>query len=76
VYACTVPDLPVADQRMFLKLRHSFIKSLSGLCAKKLPGLFLCNLQQFDMIKKQHFEKKITRRIMQSAIQLFVLDFS
>jgi hypothetical protein len=31
---------------------------LSGLCAKKLPGLFLCNLQQFDMLKKQHFEKK------------------
>jgi hypothetical protein len=31
---------------------------LSGLCAKKLPGLFLCNLPQFDMLKKQHFEKK------------------
>jgi hypothetical protein len=27
------------------------------LCAKKLPGLFLCNLQLFDMLKKQHFEK-------------------
>jgi hypothetical protein len=27
------------------------------LCAKKLPSLFLCNLQQFDMLKKQHFEK-------------------
>jgi hypothetical protein len=26
------------------------------LCAKKLPGLFLCNLQLFDMLKKQHFE--------------------
>jgi hypothetical protein len=26
-------------------------------CAKKLPGLFLCNLQLFDMLKKQHFEK-------------------
>jgi hypothetical protein len=25
---------------------------------KKLPGLFLCNLQQFDMLKRQHFEKK------------------
>jgi hypothetical protein len=49
---------------------------LSGLCAKKLPGLFLCNLQQFDMLKKQHFKKKISRRIMRSAIQLFVLDFS
>jgi hypothetical protein len=71
-----VPDLPVADQRMLLNLWHSFIKSLSGLCAKKLPGLFLCNLQQFDMLKKQHFEKKITHRIMQSAIWLFVLDFS
>jgi hypothetical protein len=57
VYACIVPDLPVADQRMLLNLWHSFIKSLSGLCAKKLPGLFLCNLQQFDMLKKQHFEK-------------------
>jgi hypothetical protein len=42
---------------MLLNLWHSFIKSLSGLCAKKLPGLFLCNLQQFDMLKKQHFEK-------------------
>jgi hypothetical protein len=31
---------------------------LSGLCAKKLPGLFLYNLQLFDMLKKQHFEKK------------------
>jgi hypothetical protein len=52
-----VPDLPVADQRMLLNLWHSFIKSLSGLSAKKLPGLFLCNLKQFDMLKKQHFEK-------------------
>jgi hypothetical protein len=26
------------------------------LSAKKLPGLFLCNLQLFDMLKKQHFE--------------------
>jgi hypothetical protein len=25
-------------------------------CAKKLPGLVLCNLQLFDMLKKQHFE--------------------
>jgi hypothetical protein len=24
---------------------------------KKLPGLFLCNLQQFDLLKKQHFKK-------------------
>jgi hypothetical protein len=24
--------------------------------AKKLPGLFLCKLQLFDMLKKQHFE--------------------
>jgi hypothetical protein len=24
---------------------------------KKMPGLFLCNLQQFDKLKKQHFEK-------------------
>jgi hypothetical protein len=31
---------------------------LSGLCVEKLPGLFLCNLQLFDMLKKQHFEKK------------------
>jgi hypothetical protein len=47
----------MADQRMLLNLWHIFIKFLSGLCAKKLPGLFLCNLQQFDMLKKQHFEK-------------------
>jgi hypothetical protein len=40
---------------------HSFIKSFKWLCAKKLPGLFLCNLQQFDMLKKRHFEKKKSR---------------
>jgi hypothetical protein len=34
-----------------------FIKSLKWLCAKKLTGLFLSNLQQFSMPKKQHFEK-------------------
>jgi hypothetical protein len=62
MYACTVPDLRVADQKMLLSLWHSFIKSLSGLCAQKLPGLFLCILQRFDM--------------QQSAIWLFVLDFS
>jgi hypothetical protein len=71
-----MPDLPVADQRMLLNLWHSFIKSFKWLCAKKLPGLFLCNLQQFDMLKKRHFEKKIMRRTMQSAFWLFVLDFS
>jgi hypothetical protein len=27
------------------------------LSAKELPGLFLCNLQLFDMLKKQYFEK-------------------
>jgi hypothetical protein len=53
-----MPDLPVADQRVLLNLWHSFIKSFKWLCAKKLSGLFLCNLQQFDMLKKQHFEKK------------------
>jgi hypothetical protein len=42
---------------MLLNLWHSFIKLLSYLCAKNLPCLFLCNLQQFDMLKKQHFEK-------------------
>jgi hypothetical protein len=76
MYACTVPDLPVADQRMLLTCGTILSSLLSGLCAKKLPGLFLCNLQQFDMLKKQHFENKITRMIMQSAIWLFVLDFS
>jgi hypothetical protein len=59
---------------MLLNLWHNFYEVV--LCAKKLPGLFLCNLQLFDMLKKQHFEKKITRRIMRSAIRLFVLDFS
>jgi hypothetical protein len=52
-----VPDLPVVDQKMLLNLWHTFIKSLKCLCAKKLPGLFLCNLQQFNMPKKQQFEK-------------------
>jgi hypothetical protein len=58
------------------ELMAQFYQVLSGLCAKKLPDLFLRNLQQFDMLKKQHFEKKILRRIMRSAIRLFVLDFS
>jgi hypothetical protein len=40
---------------MLLNLWHSFYEVV--LCAKKLPGLFLCNLQLFDMLKKQHFEK-------------------
>jgi hypothetical protein len=30
---------------------------LKWLCTKKLSALFLCNLQQFIMPKKQHFEK-------------------
>jgi hypothetical protein len=40
---------------MLLNLWHSFYEVV--LCVKKLPGLFLCNLQLFDMLKKQHFEK-------------------
>jgi hypothetical protein len=44
VCACTVPDLPVADQKMLLNYCTIFIKSLKWLCVKKLPGLFLCNL--------------------------------
>jgi hypothetical protein len=36
------------------------MKSLSGLCAKKLPGLFLCKLKQFDMLKNNTL-KKIAR---------------
>jgi hypothetical protein len=40
---------------MLLKFVAQFL--LSGfMCEKKLPGLFLCNLQLFDMLKKQHFE--------------------
>jgi hypothetical protein len=76
VYACNVPDLRVADQKMLLNLWHSFIKSLSGLCAKKLPGLFLCKLQQFDMPKKQHFEKKSRVGLCNPRSSSFVLDFS
>jgi type IV secretory pathway TrbF-like protein len=44
VCSCDVPDLPVADQKMLLNYCTVFIKSLKWLCAKKLPGLFLCNL--------------------------------
>jgi hypothetical protein len=33
--ACTVPDLPVADQQMLLNYCIVFIKSLKWLCAKK-----------------------------------------
>jgi hypothetical protein len=43
---------------MLLNLWHSFIKSFKWVCAKKLPGLFLCNLQQFDMIKNDTLKKK------------------
>jgi hypothetical protein len=35
---------------MLLNLWQFFMKWF--LCAKKLPGLFLCNLQLFDMLKK------------------------
>jgi hypothetical protein len=42
---------------MLLNLWHSFIKSFKWVCAKKLPGLFLCNLQQFDMLKKDTLKK-------------------
>jgi hypothetical protein len=74
--ACTVPDLPVADQKMLLNLWHSFYQVFEVVMCEKLRGLFLCNLQQFNMPEKQHFEKKITRRTVQSATWLFVLDFS
>jgi hypothetical protein len=33
------------------------------LIAKRLSGLFLCNLQLFDMLKKQHFEKNSRVRL-------------
>jgi hypothetical protein len=40
---------------MLLNFAAQFIKWFY--CAKKLPCLFLCNLQLFDMLKKPHFEK-------------------
>jgi hypothetical protein len=68
-------DLLVADQGMLLKLCSLFIMKWF-ICAKKLPGLVLCNLQFFAMPKKTTLRKNFTRRIMRSAIPLFVLDFS
>jgi hypothetical protein len=32
---------------------------LSGFMCEKTTRPILCNLQQFDLLKKQHFEKKI-----------------
>jgi hypothetical protein len=34
-----------------------FYQVFKWLCAKKLPGLFLCNLQQFNMPKKNTLKK-------------------
>jgi hypothetical protein len=42
---------------------------------EETAGPSFMQLAVFAMPKKQHFEKKITRRIMQSAIRLSVLDF-
>jgi hypothetical protein len=40
-----------------MEFMAQFLSSLwSGLSAKKLPSLFLCNLHRFNMTKKQHFE--------------------
>jgi hypothetical protein len=50
-------DLLVADRwNAFELLQLVFMKWFN--CAKKLPGLVLCNFAVFDMPKKQHFEKK------------------
>jgi hypothetical protein len=46
---------------MLLNLWHSFIKSFKWVCAEKLSGLFLCNLQQFDMLKNDTFLKNNSR---------------
>jgi hypothetical protein len=40
---------------MLLNLRHSFYEVV--LCAKKLLGLFLCNLQLFYMLKNNTLKK-------------------
>jgi hypothetical protein len=45
------------------------------MCEKTARPIFM-QLAAVYMLKKQHFEKKISHRIMQSAIRLFVLDFS
>jgi hypothetical protein len=40
---------------MLLNLWHNFYEVV--LCAKKLPGLFLCNSQLFDMLKNNTLKK-------------------
>jgi hypothetical protein len=71
---CIVTDLLVADQLNAFELCSSvFIKWFN--CAKKLPGLVLCNLQ-FLTCSKNNTLKFFTRRIMRSAVRLSVLDFS
>jgi hypothetical protein len=59
---------------MLLNFAAYFIKWFN--CAKKLPGLVLCNLQFLACSKNNTLKKKIMHRIMRSAIRLSVLDFS
>jgi hypothetical protein len=42
VYACTLPDLPVADQRMLLNLWHSFYQVFKWfMCEKTARPIFM-----------------------------------
>jgi hypothetical protein len=51
-----VPDLLVADRKMLFELMAQFYQVFEVVMCKKMPGLFLCNLKQFSMPEKQHFE--------------------
>jgi hypothetical protein len=70
-----VTDLLVADQWNAFELLQLVFYEVVLLCKETARPSFM-QLAVFDMPKKQHFEKKITRRIMRSAIRLSVLDFS
>jgi hypothetical protein len=67
-------DLLVADQGMFETLQFAYYEVVY--LRKETARLNFMQLAVFAMPKKQHFEKKITRRIMRSTIRLSVLDFS
>jgi hypothetical protein len=58
VYECTVPDLPVADQKMLLNLWHSFIKSLSGYARKNCRAYFYATCSSSTCPKNNTLKKK------------------
>jgi hypothetical protein len=56
--ACTVPDLPVADQKNAFELWHSFYQVFEVVYVQKTARPIFMQLVAFYHAKKQHFKKK------------------